>query len=300
MSTGRFEQAYYLLRNYYYNYDSKISKKCYLLSLKLLEHLIECPFIIQSNWNTILISYNNGSISLEVDINDKGYRLNGVNTEFDYTDKGIFLDENHLFEVINHVKIYFKGMPRKAVLFTGAFNPPHVGHYNMIECVKNNNFDYIIFATSNQKFLDKKQKEINDYYYTEQQRLDMLLEMTYKVPSALIFGIEHGYTYNVLCSVKEKYNIKDLYFSMGSDKLDEIDKWGYNDKLLSEFCFFVVLRGDILEEVKEKCKILKNEYIIVKNTKYQDVNATEIRKNIKENGEYLNLCPKVSDYLKKL
>ena len=40
----------------------------------------------------------------------------------------------------------------------------------------------------------------------------MMLEMTYENEKVLIFGIEQGYTYEVLTSVKNKYNIQTLYF----------------------------------------------------------------------------------------
>lgn len=295
----RFDHIYDLLRSYYYTIDKEISKECYLLSLKLLEHLIECPSLSISRNNSIIISYRNDSRYLKIEITDKNYLLRGVIGD-KYLPEKLSFSANELYKVINYVKIYFNGYPKKSVLFTGAFNPPHIGHYNMIDCVVSNGFDYIIFATSNKKFLDRKQNKNNDYSYTEQQRLDMLLEMTYSSPNALIYGIERGYTYDVLCDVKSKYNIDELYFSMGSDKLYEIERWGNNNKLLSEFCFFVVSRKDKLEDIQEKCKIFKNKYIIVENTKFDDVNATEIRKKIKENNEYINLCPKVTEYLKKL
>ena len=41
----------------------------------------------------------------------------------------------------------------------------------------------------------RKIKDETNFAYSEQQRLDMMLEMTYENEKVLIFGIEQGYTY---------------------------------------------------------------------------------------------------------
>ena len=168
-----------------------------------------------------------------------------------------------------------------------------IAHYHMIDSANDaGNFDYIIFAISNQKFLDRKQKRNKDYAYSEKERLEMILAMTYKLDNVLIFGVEQGYTYDVLCAVKEKYKCESLYFALGSDKLKEIGKWGHHDQLLKEFCFYVLQRKDSLTIIKNKCKELFGEtkYIIGQDNKdYENISATMIRQKIKNNEDFKGL-----------
>ena len=218
------------------------------------------PEIFLTVTGNLQIEYEKEDDYLEIQIRKDGYEFFEVinNQEYNFN-----LTLNECYEIINLIKLFYNPKIEKACLFTGAFNPPTIAHYHMIESANNEeSFDYIIFAISNQKFLDKKQRKLGDYAYTEKQRLEMILTMTCQLPNVLIFGVEQGYTYEVLCAVKEKYQCKDLYFALGSDKLQEIDRWGFHDKLLKEICFYVLKREDSLDYIENKCKEL------FENTKY--------------------------------
>lgn len=290
-----------------------ISDKVYELSLTLLNHITREVEIFLTYNKTVQFEFDLDDKYLEIEVMENGFNIWGNNLDFfNYGDNGIYLEENKLYEVINHIKIFFNGKPNNSILFTGAFNPPTIAHQNVIESSLRRhklNFDYVIIALSNQKFLDKKQSKIKDetnFAYSEQQRLDMMLEMTYENEKVLIFGIEQGYTYEVLTSVKNKYNIQTLYFAMGSDKLNEIQHWGYHDKLLKEFYFYILIRGnDDLDCVNEKCKniFIDNNFVLhlAKDSKYQNISATQVRKCIKNNLDYSTLVNKnVKNYLKKM
>lgn len=293
----------------YNNYPKNISDNCYNLAVKLLNHIIWKPEVFITYGETVQFEFEMNNWYLEVEVSDDKFSVWGndsiYNDLYHGSDDGITFNENEMYEVINIIKMFYKGRPEYPVLFTGAFNPPTIAHYHMIESsISNGDFDYVIFALSNQKFLDKKQAKLNDKAYTEQERLDMLLEMTWENENALIFGIEQGYTYNVLCAVKEKYKIEHLYFAMGSDKLQEISRWGYHDRLLTEFRFYVLIRGnDDIDLVTEKCNTIfcNTQYKVGEdNQDFKDISATKVRKAIKENKDFSNLVhPNVFKYLKK-
>lgn len=198
-----------------------------------------------------------------------------------------------IHKVCNAVKLFFGNPMKKACLFTGAFNPPTLAHFHMVDsAVDAGGFDYIIFAASNQKFLDKKQAKSGGYAYSEKERMDLLNIMLKDVPNALVFGIEEGYTYNVLCAVNECYRPEELYFALGSDKLVEIDRWGYHDKLLKEFGFYVRQRQDDMDYIEEQCCMLfKDTKFIVGtcNEKYKDISATQVRDAITKGKTYKHL-----------
>lgn len=276
-----------------------ISQESYNLSIQLLEYLLFKPDVFLTNQKTVQFEYAEENKYLEIEVFDDRYEVfqqilgnGGVKEEMEKT---IFPDE--IFEIINIIKIFYRGNPHKSVLFTGAFNPPHIGHFHMIESALNKGFDYVIFALSNQKFLDKKAKKTGEkIVFNEKQRLEMILQMTYDDPRVLIFGIEEGYTYDVLFAVKEKYKMNKLFFAMGSDKLSEIERWGHHDKLLVEFQFYVLLRGsDDKNSITNKCNRIfnKTKYIIgIDNDKYKDISSTKVRKAIEENREYSDIVHK--------
>lgn len=297
----------------YNNYPENISEKCYNLAVKLLNHLIYKEDIMD-----VFITYNR-SVQFEFDVNgyymeievyDDKFSIWGndsiLNDLYQVREDGIEFSEDQMYEVVNIVKLFMNGRPEYPVLFTGAFNPPTIAHYHMIDSVlgnENYDFDYVIFAISNQKFLDKKQSKIGDYAYSEQERINMLLEMTWENENVLIFGVEQGYTYNVLCAVKDKYKTNSVYFAMGSDKLQEINHWGFHNKLLTEFCFYVLMRGtDSKEVIIEKCNELfsSTKYVIGEdNNDFKNISATMVRKAIQKKGNFEHLVhPNVYRYLR--
>ncbi len=295
----------------YDNCPENISEKCYNLAVKLLNHLIWKNFDTFITYNkTVQFEFDMNGYYMEIEIYDDKFSVWGydsiLNDLYHLGDDGIEFSENQMYEVVNMVKLFMNGRPENPVLFTGAFNPPTIAHYHMIDSVIGNekyDFDYVIFAISNQKFLDKKQSKNGDYAYSEQERLDMLLEMTWDNEDVLIFGVEEGYTYNVLCAVKEKYQTENVFFAMGSDKLQEINRWGFHDKLLTEFRFYVLMRGtDSKQTVIQKCNELFSltKYEIGEdNQNFKDISATMVRTAIREKKDFKNLVhPDVYKYLK--
>lgn len=294
----------------YNNYPENISEKCYNLAVKLLNHLAYKKFDIFITYNkTVQFEFDLNGYYMEIEVYDDKFSVWGndsiLNDLYHIGEDGIEFFEEEMYEVINIVKMFVNGRPEYPVLFTGAFNPPTIAHYHMIDSVlgnENYDFDYVVFAVSNQKFLDKKQSKTEDYAYSEQQRIDMLLEMTWENENVLIFGVEQGYTYNVLCAVKDKYKTNFVYFAMGSDKLQEINRWGFHDKLLTEFCFYVLMRGnDNKETIIQKCNVLfaNTKYEIGEdNQQFKNISATMVRKAICKNQDFKNLVhPNVNKYL---
>jgi nicotinate (nicotinamide) nucleotide adenylyltransferase len=296
----------------YGNNPENIKEETYQLALKLLKHITKNVELFLTYNKSVQFEFHDANKYLEIEVFSNKFSIWGDHTDIDYGDNGIEFDENMLFEVINHIKIFYNGIPNNSVLFTGAFNPPTIAHHSMIQSALNRHllaFDYVIMGLSNQKFLDKKQSKVKDesgFAFSEQQRLDMMLEMTYEDDRVLIFGIERGYTYEVLCAVKEKYNIENLYFAMGSDKLNEIQRWGFHDNLLNDFKFYVLVRGeDNIDIVNQKCEsIFKNHNFVThspKNQQYKDISATDVRMLYVHKQDYSILVyPKVYDYLTKI
>lgn len=271
-------------------------------ALNLLRLCTREPFVAPTACNTIQFEYEIGDKYFEIECTDYGYEIyrNLSGKEYERS-----FEKEQLYKVVNEMKIFFNGYPIKPVLFTGAFNPPTIAHKHMINsAIENGGFDYVIFAISNQRFLNKKQARLKDTAYSEVDRLNMILEMTAKDERVIVFGVEEGYTYNVLCKVKETYNIDKLYFALGSDKLQEVERWGHSNDLLTQFCFYVLQRNHSDDYVNTECERIfaRTEYIIGSdNEEFKDISATQVRKQIKEGTDYRNLVPiEVYNYLEKI
>lgn len=290
------------------NWNTNGAEKFSLLTIintkNLLKYFIYQPEIFPTAIGAIQIEYEkeNGEY-LEIEVYNDKYNIFMINAAKKEEEYEFGLDET--YRIVNLVKIFVNGPVDKAILFTGAFNPPTIAHYHMVHSAlrnKNIEFNYVIFALSNEIFLSKKQKKLNDWYFSEKQRLDLILEMTAHNPNVLIYGIEQGYTYQVLCDAKKTFNCKDLYFACGSDKLSEIHRWGYNKQLLSEFCFYILLRGTD-KNLKETCdELFKNtKYIIATdNEKYKDISATQVRRMMDNNEDCSTVLERhVYDYVQR-
>lgn len=257
-----------------------------------------------------VLEFSNEKGKLDVHAKGDSYYISGVSRELhpDHVTEWKINNEyspNELYIVVNEIKMFYMGKPKNAVLFTGAFCPPHIGHRGLIEQSINDGYDYSIVAVSSQEFVEKKFKKAHDdsgIIFSEQERIDMMLALTYDIPNVLVYGAERGYTYEVLRDVKRKYSIDKLSFACGSDKLCEVNRWGYHDRLLVEFGFYVLQRGDdTLEDIDKKCRSLFGRYKIVpKGPQYYDVSSTQIRKRMKDGADYKDLVTdKISDFLKK-
>lgn len=240
----------------------------------------------------IVISYTNNKKSLIIEINNENIQTEEIGMNGTTKTIGNFKSDA-IYEVVNKTKFFYNKKTDKMCLFTGAFNPPTIAHYHMIESATNaGNFDYVVFACSNQKFLDKKQAKTHDTAYSEEERIRFLLAMTRDCPNAIVFGAERGYTYDVLNDVNKKYQPKELYFALGSDKLKEIGRWGHHDLLLTKFCFYILQRADTMDYIKSKANELfnKTKYIVgTDNQKYKDVSATQVRNLIAHHETYKHL-----------
>lgn len=220
-----------------------------------------------------------------------------------WTDKGIKI--NIEIEILFKHFLYIP----KACLFTGSFNPPTAAHAEMAEAALNaENFTFFIYAASNHEFLQKKMKKLKNTkeagIFSEKQRLRMLLLMTRDKPDVLVFGIEQGYTYDVLKAVQDRYSIDNLFFALGSDKLREIGRWGNHNSLLQEFSFYVVQRDEHREYIYEECRRLfkDTEYAVgIHANKHYDISATMVRRAIAEGKDYKEMVsPEVYHELQKI
>lgn len=199
-------------------------------------------------------------------------------------------DEHDIYKIINKIKTtYHQNRSMNCAVYTGSFNPPTLAHKDIIDhCSSSNTIGCVIVALSNQTCLDKKQSRNNDWAYTEEQRLEMMLAMTYKNLRVLIYGIERGSTYDTLCRADLRFKaLNRVSFIVGSDKLNQMQRWRDNKKLFNEFDFHILQRdSDDTNKTKITADRMFSSY---ENTSYtidvvgeapSDISATQARRLI--------------------
>lgn len=179
------------------------------------------------------------------------------------------------------------------IVYGGAFNPPTLGHLQIIE--------YLI-----KKFPDKKLIILptNNYYKSNEivsyeHRKEMLKIMCEKI----IDKIEISNYEQTLDKYYGTYytlqHFNNPYFVIGSDSLDTIHEWINYPNVVIENKFIVFPRGNNnIKNIINNNKILKkykNNFIICDDYVANNISSTDYRKNKKINIidskvlEYINL-----------
>lgn len=180
------------------------------------------------------------------------------------------------------------------IVFGGAFNPVTIGHMKIVEFLKEK------YPKCKFTFLPVSSAYTKRSLASNFHRLNMLnlaiegLEDVNVSPLELNDSDFLG-TYQSLIRLSDMYD-EEIYFVMGADNLQTIDKWINASGLLSEFKFIVLARNTIDIEKQLKAhpllKKFSENFVIYKNFD-MNVSSTEFRKTFNK-----DFVPKeVYDYI---
>ncbi|MBR4973516.1 MAG: nicotinate (nicotinamide) nucleotide adenylyltransferase [Clostridia bacterium] len=175
-------------------------------------------------------------------------------------------------------------MPLTAI-FGGTFNPFHIGHYEMLKALQNDN-DIEKILIMPDKIPPHK---VCDFMADDSARIKMCEIVSRDFPKAELCLIEFerngkSYSYDTVMLLKQKYPDTEFTFVCGGDMLVFFDKWYKYEQLMKEVTFTVFKRTDTDENEFLNCvdrfskmgmKINVMEEIIT------NVSSTEIRKDFK-------------------
>ncbi|WP_239747300.1 nicotinate (nicotinamide) nucleotide adenylyltransferase [Mammaliicoccus sp. G-M30] len=182
----------------------------------------------------------------------------------------------------------------KLVIYGGQFNPIHIGH--MLVASESYHFiqpDEFIFLPSYQSPL----KEHNDAYLIESERVNMLeLAIEY-----LQFGVVDkreidrkgtSYTFDTIKEFQSEYPNYQIYFVIGSDQYENLNKWKNIEELKNMLTFVVVNREVDTQDVHEGMLALHIPRI--------DISSTDIRNRSKNRQSIKMLVtPRIETYIKR-
>ncbi|MCD8786340.1 nicotinate (nicotinamide) nucleotide adenylyltransferase [Staphylococcus gallinarum] len=184
-------------------------------------------------------------------------------------------------------------MTKSIVIYGGQFNPIHIAH--MVVASEVNHAikpDKFIFLPSYMSPL-----KVQDEYLDAKFRVEMIK----RTIDELGFGeicldeIERkgqSYTFDTILQMLERYPTAKLYFVIGTDQYDQLDKWYRIDELKAKITFVIVNRGQSTQDVEDG--------MIAINIPRIDISSTLIRENVKRKNNIQVLVPSsVEHYIRE-
>lgn len=194
------------------------------------------------------------------------------------------------------MKTFEASKKEKIIVFGGSFNPLSKAHGDLIHLlISNYKPNRFIVLPSSDEFIKDKKHFQDENIIPLNKRLKILNEFKKRNRKIEIELIEINNstfkTYDSLMYLQNKYEDSDIYFALGSEKINNLHNWYKIDELPKHFKFIVLKRN----EVSESENNLYKEEIVVKNKNsfiffnfrkdLHDISSTKIRELIK-NKDY--------------
>lgn len=130
----------------------------------------------------------------------------------------------------------------------GTFNPPTNAHIKLARTAYRVLMaDMVLLVPAKQDYMRQWKNYQNSDILSDTLRMDMLHaieEDWLKIETCEMDGVVSGSSFDTLNFIREKYQTDDIFFVIGSDKLDEIPRWSHSDKLLQQNRFLVLRRNE--------------------------------------------------------
>ncbi|MFI3114934.1 MAG: nicotinate (nicotinamide) nucleotide adenylyltransferase [Clostridia bacterium] len=187
----------------------------------------------------------------------------------------------------------------KIGIFGGTFNPPHLGHKNILETsIEKLNLDLVLVIPNN----IPPHKEIPKNSPTTKNRFEMCEIMCDEIEKTMVSSIEiknggTSYMVETLEKLRKKYPFDEFFLIIGTDSFDIFEKW-YRFESIFKLSTLVVLERNHLNQnlvQKEKLAEKYNAKILLLESEIIEISSTEIRKD--ENLHLLQ--PKILEYIEK-
>lgn len=193
---------------------------------------------------------------------------------------------------------------KNLAIFGGSFNPPLNSHFSLAQQIVNEyeNIEKVIFVPVNSKY----QKE---GLLENKHRYNMLKSVCDKNNDFIVSDIElkqerQLYTIETLELLQEQYPNNIICFTIGTDNLKEISKWGSAEKLVTDFKILVLERDeDNMDEIIKQDNFLlehKEAFIKLKENIRSNISSTFVREKIRRGKSIRYLTPdEVYYYIKE-
>lgn len=183
----------------------------------------------------------------------------------------------------------------KIGLYFGSFNPIHIGHLIIADFISSyTEVEQVWFVVSPQNPLKKSSELLNEYHRLYLVQIAIEDNSRFKVSDIEFKLPRPSYTIDTLTYLEEKYPRNTFSVIIGSDSLQNINKWKNSEVLLEKYSFYVYQRPgfDVREKSRKNISLLKAPLL--------EISSTEIRSAIRTDKSIRYLVtPKVLDEIEK-
>ena len=172
-------------------------------------------------------------------------------------------------------------------IYIGSFNPPHLGHIDVISYLLTNNYVDSVLLVPTGAYWHKQD------LVGIKHRINML--KLYE-NNNIIIDSEHNnlkYTYLLMRELIKIYRKYKLYIILGADNIIDFDKWQHYEELLNYK--IIIMNRDNIDINKYIEKYKTNNFIVINDYQFLPISSSEIRNNL--DSKYLS--PKVLKYIKE-
>jgi nicotinate-nucleotide adenylyltransferase len=175
----------------------------------------------------------------------------------------------------------------KIGLFLGSFNPPHIGHVNIVREVLNSKLVDTVWVIPAYQNPNKNIDTSENFSHRYNMCKLMFEELPHTYVNLVESVIKPKYTYDLLNQLKTEYPEADFRWIITDETLMEIiyEQW-YNSYELLEENKFIVIEGtgkfndDFPKEYHEVLKLEGNKCIYLENP--INMSSTQIRKMVED------------------
>ena len=182
-------------------------------------------------------------------------------------------------------------------LFFGTFNPMHIGHLAIANyMVEYSCINQLWFVVSPQNPFKKKSSLLDDYQRLEMVHRAVDSDFRFRVSDIEFYLPKPSYTIDTLTYLKEKYPKYQFKILMGSDNIEELNKWKNYKQILDNYGIMVYPRPGF-----DMSKIELHPNISVTNAPMMDISSSFIRNAIHEGKDVRHyMPPKTWEYIDEM
>ncbi len=183
----------------------------------------------------------------------------------------------------------------------GTFNPPHNAHLLIAELAREQyKFDRVLFITSGDP--PHKNDIISAKHRFNMTRLAIEGNLAFDDDPFEIENEGKSYTVRTLEYLKEKYPSDELFFIIGEDSLNDLEKW-YKPGEILKMCTILVFPRASRESMAKTIKLMSEKTggtILPIDAPVIEISSTDIRKRIESGKTVRYMLPdKVLEYIKE-
>ena len=193
---------------------------------------------------------------------------------------------------------------KKTVIFGGTFNPPHIGHRQMLEYLEKRSDIERVLIVPNKAPVHKVGFELA----SSRDRLNMCKILAEDFPKVSVWDTEltrttKSYSYYTLLEYKKQFGDDKPWILCGADMLVTLKTWYKYEELIKLCGIFALFRkGENEENYKNAVEELKSDGALVEplSADIENISSTFIRELFSSNKNTEGTVPeKIEEYIKE-